>query len=75
MSINGTQKKRGRPATGERPRVPVRLPIEALTELDLYCGYASCSRSDVLREALDLWREQHREVLDRLRWSDHLPVD
>jgi hypothetical protein len=63
----GTQKRRGRPATGESPRVPVRLTVEQLTDLDLYCQYASCSRSDVIREAFDRWREGHAVLLAEMR--------
>lgn len=63
-SISGTQKKRGRPKTGERPRVPVRLDPEQLGLVDMYCAQAGTNRSDVLREALKLWVRQYRTVLE-----------
>jgi len=67
MSISGTQKKRGRPATGERPHMNVRVDLAALIDLDLYCQYAGVSRSDVVREALDRWREANAELLKEVR--------
>ncbi|WP_156416976.1 hypothetical protein [Sphingopyxis sp. H050] len=62
-SNNGTQKRKpGRPATGESPRVPVRIAPEMLAAVDYFAGHASCSRSDILREALDDWALKHDRV-------------
>jgi metal-responsive CopG/Arc/MetJ family transcriptional regulator len=66
MSINGTQKKRGRPATGESPRVPVRLDALQLGIIDAYCAQAGCNRSQVLREALRDWIRDREEMLKDL---------
>lgn len=62
-TVNGTQKRKpGRPATGENPRVPVRLTPELLAAVDYYAGHASCSRSDILREALGMWAERYDDI-------------
>ncbi|WP_434405445.1 ribbon-helix-helix domain-containing protein [Sphingobium sp. DN12] len=63
MSINGTQKKRGRPSTGVNPRVPVRLDPKMLALMDMYCAQAGTSRSDVMREAMALWVQDYRDML------------
>jgi len=50
-SISVSQKKRGRPATGETPRIGVRLPAEVTAALDLYAAKQDpqLSRSDAIR--------------------------
>ncbi|MFD1610862.1 CopG family transcriptional regulator [Sphingomonas tabacisoli] len=47
------QKKRGRPATGESPRVPVRLSPETLARLDAFAEAESLSRSEAMRRLIE----------------------
>lgn len=62
-SVNGTQKRKpGRPAKGESPRVPVRISPELLSAVDYFASHASCSRSDILREALRDWATKHDKI-------------
>lgn len=63
MSITVPQKKRGRPPTGERQRIPVRLDDDAVAAIDYFCGHAGTSRSDVVREAVEMWRRAYADEL------------
>lgn len=50
-SISVSQKKRGRPATGETPRIGVRLPPEVTKAVDTFAARQTppLSRSDAIR--------------------------
>lgn len=50
-SISVSQKKRGRPSTGETPRIGVRLPAEVTEALDVFAAKQDppLSRSDAIR--------------------------
>lgn len=54
MSITVSQKRRGRPPTGETPRVGVRLESDLLREVDGWADKKGVSRSDAIRYLLQL---------------------
>jgi metal-responsive CopG/Arc/MetJ family transcriptional regulator len=49
MSIPVSQKKRGRPATGETPRVGVRLAPETIGRVDAFAASEGIDRSEAIR--------------------------
>jgi len=55
-SKNVTQKKRGRPATGQDPHLAFRLPAEMITAIDAWAAQQpdKPSRSEALRRLIDL---------------------
>lgn len=53
MSINGTQKKRGRPATGETPKINARLPDDLLVQVDSYAAAQGVDRSSAIRSLIE----------------------
>jgi hypothetical protein len=53
MSNDVTQKKRGRPATGQQPHVTMRLPVELIAALESYASAVGAkSRNEAIRSAL-----------------------
>lgn len=57
MSINVTQKKRGRPATGQMSHVTVRLPDDLLPALERFAQTYEppLSRSDSIRAVIGFY--------------------
>jgi hypothetical protein len=53
MSINGTQKRRGRPATGEKPKINARLPADLLSRVEGYAAEQGIDRSSALRRLVE----------------------
>lgn len=60
MSISETQKKRGRPATGETPQVRFRLPEPLIDAIDRYADEQKVTRSEAIRVVLTAWLSEHR---------------
>lgn len=61
-SITVSQKKRGRPATGETPRVGVRLPADLSEGVERYIQAQpepKPSKSDAIRNILSEWLSEH----------------
>ena len=57
--ITVPQKKRGRPATGESPRIGVRLPVDVRESLERYAGDShSGNNSEAIRAILSEWLDQ-----------------
>lgn len=52
-SISVAPKKRGRPATGRAPIVPVRFPLPIIKAVDEVAKDRDITRSDVIREAVE----------------------
>jgi hypothetical protein len=52
-SISVIPKKRGRPATGRDPAIPVRLPPEMVEQLEELASRRKTTRSQVIRELLE----------------------
>ena len=52
-SIPVTQKRRGRPPTGQVPLVTVRLPQDMIDTLNRIAAEEGASRSDVIRRPLE----------------------
>ncbi|MDC7809937.1 ribbon-helix-helix protein, CopG family [Sphingomonas koreensis] len=50
--------------------MPVRIDPDLLGDIDLYCAYAGCSRSEVVREALERWRESYGEILASMKRAE-----
>lgn len=42
--------------------VPVRLDNEQLRGIDLLCVKENCYRSEIIREAIDLYLHQHQKL-------------
>jgi predicted DNA binding CopG/RHH family protein len=53
MSIPVSQKKRGRPATGQDPTITVRLPQGLIEDLNKEATKRGVSRSALIKEALE----------------------
>jgi hypothetical protein len=53
---NVTQKRRGRPATGQDPHVSLRLPVETIAAADAWAAQQpdKPTRSEALRRLIDL---------------------
>jgi hypothetical protein len=51
-SISVIPKKRGRPATGRDPVIPVRLPREMIEQIEELAARQKTGRSQVIRELL-----------------------
>ena len=51
-SISVIPKKRGRPATGRDPVIPVRLPPKMIEQLEELAARRKATRSQVIREFL-----------------------
>jgi len=51
--INVPRKKRGRPATGTNPRVPVRMPQELIDKLEAWCKKNDINRSEAIRQFIE----------------------
>jgi metal-responsive CopG/Arc/MetJ family transcriptional regulator len=58
-SIPVPQKKRGRPATGETPRVPVRLAYDLIAGVDTFAAEEKINRSDAIRTIIRDWLIGH----------------
>ncbi len=57
MSISGTQKRRGRPATGQTPHATLRLPAELREGIDAWIAQQpdpKPSRSEAIRRLLEI---------------------
>jgi hypothetical protein len=52
-SISAKQKKRGRPATGVRPMIGLRLSKADIARLDRWAGQHGLTRSDAIRTLID----------------------
>lgn len=50
----GIQKKRGRPATGKDPVLPVRLPIEVIKQIDQGASATELTRSAYVRRLIEI---------------------
>ncbi|GAN61585.1 hypothetical protein ACI01nite_25220 [Acetobacter cibinongensis] len=53
-SINGNQKKRGRPATGERSHIAARVSEEEIKEIDEWAAKRGVTRAEAIRQLLQL---------------------
>ena len=54
MSISGTHKKRGRPATGKNPHVVVRMEPVAIARVDAFAERNEINRSEAVRRLVEL---------------------
>lgn len=53
-SINVTQKKRGRPATGHDPFLTARVPQDVIDAIEAWAAASDISRSEAVRRLLEL---------------------
>ena len=54
MSIPVSQKKRGRPATGQDPTITVRLPREMIDRLSEYAIRHGMTRSEAIKAFIEI---------------------
>lgn len=53
MSIAVTQKKRGRPPTGQDPHLTVRVPAELLARVEGFAESQALARSEAIRQLIE----------------------
>lgn len=53
-SINGNQKKRGRPPTGERSHIAARVSEEEIKEIDEWAAQRALTRAEAIRQLVQL---------------------
>lgn len=57
-SINGNQKKRGRPATGERSHVAARVSDDEAKKIDAWAKIYNVTRAEAIRRLIQIGLEQ-----------------
>lgn len=58
-SINGNQKKRGRPATGERSHIAARMSGEEIKKVDEWAAQHGVTRAEAIRQLVQLGLQTH----------------
>lgn len=54
MSISVSQKRRGRPATGETPQIGVRLSTFQLAGVERFAEHEDIGRSEAIRQLIEI---------------------
>ncbi|MGV4877653.1 ribbon-helix-helix protein, CopG family [Acetobacter indonesiensis] len=53
-SINGNQKKRGRPATGERSHIAARVSEDEIKKIDEWAARHGVTRAEAIRRLVQI---------------------
>jgi len=60
-SINGNQKKRGRPATGERAHIAARVSDDEVSRIDAWAEAHGVTRAEAIRRLIQRGLEAEKK--------------